>query len=82
MFVSPGPGSSRRRRFLGRRVAAQPAPPAEPPIGPMGYEAQSQMLAELYRARRIDRPSYESARRRLQLAHGIGILPEARGREA
>lgn len=48
----------------------------------MGYEAQSQMLAELYRTRRIDRPSYESARRRLQLAHGIGILPEARGREA
>jgi hypothetical protein len=40
------------------------------------------MLTELFHAGRLDRPGYEFARRQLQLAYGIGLLPEARGREA
>lgn len=77
MFLQTESRPSRRRRFLGRHASA-PTPLAEP----VGYEAQSQMLTELFRAGRLDRPGYESARRQLQIAYGIGILPDARGREA
>jgi len=77
MFVQSESTPSRRRRFFGRDVP-QPAPLPEPE----GYEAQSQMLTELFHAGRLDRPGYEFARRQLQLAYGIGLLPEARGREA
>ena len=77
MLVQSESTPSRRRRFRSRDVP-QPAPLPEPE----GYGAQSQMLTELFHAGRLDRPGYEFARRQLQLADSIGILPEARGREA
>ena len=77
MFQQHESRPSRRRRFLGRH-----APQLAPLPEPEGYEAQSQMLTELFHDGRLDRPGYEFARRQLQLAYGIGLLPEASGREA